>query len=88
MKRKKLQNKNKISKKLEINFISNISFQINILGENTMFTVEEIKKMEEVQIVKLQREFDMGILTEEERIRKEIYVRGVARLRISQISGR
>ena len=86
MKRKNLQ-KNKISKKLEINFISNISFQIK-LRENKMFTVEEIKKMEEVQIVKLQREFDMGILTEEERIRKEIYVRGVARLRISQVSGR
>lgn len=86
MKRKNLQ-KNKISKKLEINFISNISFQIK-LRENKMFTVEEIKKMEEVQIIKLQREFDMGILTKEEMIRKEIYVRSVARLRISQVSGR
>ena len=86
MKRKK---EIKNSKKLEINNISQIFFSNKInKRENTMFTVEEIKKMEEVQIVKLQREFDMGILTEEERIRKEIYVRGVARLRISQISGR
>ena len=87
MKRKKLQ-KNKISKKIEIKIISNNYFSNKILGENTMFTVEEIKKMEEIQIVKIQKEFDNGILTEEERIRKEIYVRSVARLRISQVSGR
>ena len=81
MKRKKLQNKN--SKKLE----SKNSFQIKNL-ENKMFTVEEITKMEEVQIMRIQKEYDNGIITENERIRKEIYVRGVARLRISQISVR
>ena len=87
MKRKKLQ-KNKISKKIEIKIISNNYFSNKILGENTMFTKEEIVRMEEVQIVKIQKEYDNGIITENERIKKEIYVRGVARLRISQLGSR
>ena len=85
MKRKKLEIKNSNKKE---NNISKIFFLNKILGENKMFTVEEIKNMEEIQIVKIQKEYDNGILTQEERIRKEIYVRGVARLRISQIGSR
>lgn len=50
-----------------------------------MLTIGELKNLEAIQIKKLEESFKNGFLTEEERIRKEIYVRAVARMRIAQI---